>query len=49
MMIRVHVGHKHSHEVTQHSVNLLSIVAAELSKGSFSTVQQQGVGSTSER
>lgn len=48
-MIRVHVGHKHSHEVTQHLVHLLSIVAAELSKGSLSTVQQQGPGGTSER
>lgn len=46
VVICVHVGHKHSHEVTQHLVNLLSIVAAELSKGSFPTVQEQGPGST---
>lgn len=48
-MIRVHVGHKHSHEVAQHLVNVLSVVAAELPKGSFSTVQEQGAGGTGER
>jgi len=44
MMISMHVGHKHSYYVTQHLVNLLSIVATELSKRSFSTVQEQGSG-----
>lgn len=49
VMIRVHVGHKHSHQVTQHLINLLSIVPAQLSKGSFPTVQEQGPGGTGER
>lgn len=44
MMIRMHVRHKHSYYVTQHLVNLLSIVATELSKRSFPTVQEQGSG-----
>lgn len=38
MMISMHVRHKHSYYVTQHLVNLVSIVATELSKRSFSTV-----------
>lgn len=44
MMIGMHVRHKHSCYVTQLLVNLVSIVATELSKRSFPTVQEQGLG-----
>lgn len=40
VVVGVQVGHKHSREAAQHSVYLLSIMTAQLSKSAFSTIQQ---------
>lgn len=40
MVVRMQVGHKHSSKVAQDAVYLLSIMAAQLSKSAFSTIQQ---------